>query len=67
MNYYSTQLIDKEDKFEFSDDIFTYAPVLLNYHSPPKPIIKEFYKGLVRRFDLFLFRHFHFVPKSKYI
>ena len=66
-NYYLTQLIDKEHKFEFSDDIFTYEPETLNRYSSPKPIIKELYKGLIGRIDLFLFRHFNFVPKSKYI
>jgi hypothetical protein len=66
-NYYLTQLVDKEHKFEFSDDIFTYEPEILNRYSSPKLIIKEFYKGLIGRIDLFLFRHFNFVPKSKYI
>jgi hypothetical protein len=66
-NYFVNQLVDKEDKFEFSDDIFTYEPVLINRYSPPKPKFKELYKKLIGRIDLFLFRRFNFVPKSKYI
>lgn len=66
-DYFLTQLVDKEHKFEFSDDIFTYEPVHINRYSPPRYIIKESFKKLILRFDLFLLRHFNFVPKSKYI
>ena len=66
-NYYLNQTVDNSLDFEFSDDILTCEPEMLIRYSSPQPIFKKFYKGLVGRIDLFLFRHFNFVPKSKYI
>lgn len=67
INYHSTLLVDREDTFEFSNDIFTYEPEMLERFTPPKPKLKESYKKTIGKIDLFLFRRFNFVPKSKYI
>ena len=67
LKFYSEQIVDKEKEFEFTDDIFTYEPVLLNRYSAPISKLRELYKGLVTRIDLFLFRNFNYIPKSKYI
>jgi hypothetical protein len=66
-SYYLNQNVDNSSVFEFSDDIFISEPEMLIRYSSPQPVFKKFYKGLVVRIDLFLFRYFNFVPKSKYI
>lgn len=67
LDYNINQSVDTSETFEFSDDIFTNEPEMLIRHTPPKPLVKETYKKLIGKIDLFLFRHFNFVPKSKYI
>lgn len=65
--FYSNQILDDEDQYDFSNDIFTYEPVMLVRHRSPGNLFKEAYKKITGKIDLFLFRNFNFVPKTKYI
>ena len=66
MNYYINQTIDTDHEFEFSNDIFTDEPSDLIRDTVPEPMLKKYYKMMIGRIDLFFFRYFNFVPKSKY-
>lgn len=66
MNYYINQTIDIDHEFEFSNDIFTYEPSDLIRDTVPAPMLKKYYKMMIGRIDLFFFRYFNYVPKSKY-
>lgn len=66
--YYSTQTISEDVNFEFTDDIFTYEPVFLErQHFKKSFSVRNFYKKKVLQIDLFMFRHFNYIPTSKYI
>lgn len=67
IDFFREQEIDSNTDFEFSDDIFTCEPINLERKKMPYSLIKKTYKSVVDRFDLFLFKYFNFVPKSKYI
>ena len=65
---YSEQDIDMADTFEFTNDVFTYEPVGLVSHNPTPPrTLRSFYKSLVVKLDIWLLRHFNYLPKSKFI
>lgn len=67
-DYFVSQNITKNEYFEFTNDIFTYEPVFLKrQHFEKKKSLKNWYKTTVLRIDLFLFRHFKFMPKTKYL
>ncbi len=69
---YSEQLIDTSCEFNFTNDIFSYEPVGIKVNDyVVKPSIlslcKSKYKSMICKFDIWLLRHFGFMPKSKYI
>lgn len=71
-SFYNKQSICNDADFEFTNDIFSYEPLYLErQHYHPKKninlIIKALHSKLRFRIDLFLLRHFNFVPKSKLI
>lgn len=66
--FYLEQVIDNSETFEFTDDIFTYEPVNMrnnNYKVPTS--LRSIYKSFVCNLDIWLLRHFNYMPKSKYI
>lgn len=66
--FYSEQFIDQSADFEFTNDIFSYEPINLeNDNFIPRTTLKSIYKIIVMEFDIWLLRHFNFLPKSKYI
>lgn len=67
-DFYTQQEISSDVDFEFTDDIFTYEPVFLKRNLYRQRLsFRTIYKKIVSRIDLFLFLHFDFLPKSKYI
>lgn len=69
---YSEQHIDTSCEFNFTNDIFTYEPIEIKMNKyVVKPsflsLCKNIYKSMVCKFDIWLLRHFGFMPKSKYI
>lgn len=66
-NCFKNQHIDENSIFEFTNDVFTVKPINVVDKKMPSSVLKDFYKELVFRVDFFLWRHFNFVPKSKYI
>ena len=66
-SFYSHQCLDKEDSFFFTDDVLTMEPPQIEKFKAPEKWYKHLYKELVTRLDLFLYRHFDFVPKTKYL
>ena len=71
-SFYNKQSICEDTDFEFTNDIFSYEPLYLErqHYRPQKNIlliIKELHSKLRFLIDLFLLRHFNFVPKSKLI
>ena len=71
-NHYLMQPISEETHFEFTDDVFTYEPIYLERHHytttfMPYTWLRRIYKKFVFKTDLFLFRHFNYIPKSKYL
>lgn len=68
-DFYASQPIDTASDFEFGDDIFVMKPDGIEYTTTPlfKNRIKKMVSRLIKRFDVFLLRHFHILFKSKYI
>ena len=68
-DFYALQPIDTASDFEFGDDIFVMKPDGIEKPTTPlfKNRIKKIISRLIRRFDVFLLRHFHILFKSKYI
>ena len=65
---YVNQSIDLSNEFEFTDDIFTVNPFNIKEDSGVFTVnLRNMYKQLVMNFDVWLLRHFNFIPKSKYI
>lgn len=65
---YVNQSIDQSKEFEFTDDIFTVNPFNINEDTGVYTVnLRNMYKQLVMNFDVWLLRHFNFIPKSKYI
>lgn len=65
--FYSTQEIDTDSTFDFTDDIFTY-PLYINDRSFKEKItIKLLYKRFVLKIDTLLLRKFNYLPTSKFI
>lgn len=67
INYFQKQIIDNQSTFEFTNDVFTVKPINVIEAQMPVNKLKEVYKNFVFQVDFFLWRHFSFVPKSKYI
>lgn len=67
IDYFKEQHIDNASSFDFTDDIFTVKPINVVEQSMPINKFKEAYKQCVFKIDYFLWKHFNFVPKSKYI
>lgn len=65
--FFDSQLIDEENTFEFTDDIFTYQPLRAVFVESPDKWYKEMAKSIITKIDLICLRIFGFVPKSKYI
>lgn len=66
--HYVKQNICNDIHFEFTNDVFTYEPLYLERHHFSSNItIRDYYKYLVYKIDLFLFLNFNFIPKSKFI
>lgn len=71
-DFYTTQPISNELYFEFTDDIFTYEPVFLERHhySQKKNLyvsLRKLHSDLKFKLDIFLFRKFNYLPKSRWI
>lgn len=67
-NFYVNQPISQDEHFEFTDDIFTTEPLYLDRHHYKGGFsLRELYKKIVVKIDLFLFLHFDYIPKSKFI
>ena len=65
--YYSTQKIDTDSTFDFTNDIFTY-PLYINDRSFKKSIsFKILCKRLIMKIDTLLLRKFNYLPTSKFI
>lgn len=70
--FYTSQEIDKNTTFDYTDDIFTYAPHSINRDKVEKPVsiyvvLRNLYIGIFRRVDLFLYKHFNYIPRSKWL
>ena len=68
--FYSTQVISKDLHFDFSNDYFILEPTYLERKKnnfSTKKSIKRFITDIILDIDLFLFRKFNFIPRTKYI
>lgn len=63
---YSEKSISQEEHFDFIDDDIVY---ILPYNPDRKyeSLVRRIYKKMVEKIDVFLIRHFNYIPKSKYI
>ena len=71
-DYYSTQSISTAKTFDYTDDIFTYEPLYLERHlykqkMTPYLWLRKIHADLCFSIDWFLFTHFDYLPKSRWI
>ena len=71
-DYYSHQYLSQETTFEFTNDIFTYEPVYLERHHYIQKMsmyiwLRKVHSDLCFKIDIFLFRKFNYLPKSRWI
>lgn len=67
IDFFVNQEIDTDSNFEFTNDIFAVKPINAIEYRMPENKLKAIYKNLIFRIDYFLWLHFNFVPKSKFI
>ena len=71
-DYFISKAIDLNYTFYFTNDIFTYKPMSIRMKSPKTNFslyifIRDLYVKCVRKLDLYLYRHFSYIPKSKWL
>lgn len=67
-NIYDEQIIDNNNDYKLTTDLFTYEhPYSVRLNDITKRSVKRLLKKLIINIDLWLLRHFNFLPKSKYI
>lgn len=66
-NLYSKQAMDLNKDFCFTNDIFTCEHIFVDDNYRDRLSLRVIYKSFVVKFDLWLLRHFNYIPKSKYI
>ena len=64
--FYSTQEIDTDKTFDFTDDIFTYPLYVNDRTFKEKITAKLLYKRFILKIDTFLLRKFNYIPTSKF-
>ena len=68
INFFEGINISQESDFVFSEPKPEKEPVFkVKSVTNKMPTIREVYKRLIIEVDIWLFRHFNYVPKSKYI
>ncbi len=68
VNFYKGVSISQESDFFFSEPKPAIEPIFIIKSNKCGTLsIREVYKTLVMKVDIWLFRHFDYVPKSKYI
>lgn len=70
--FYAHQPISQESSFEFTDDIFTYEPVYLERRHYVQKMnlfrwLHKMHSNMCFKIDIFLFRKFNYLPKSRWI